>query len=78
MCAGLGVGHVVDVGQQLDLRAVGALGGEVAVGDQPVLEIEELALDLAIGGGRLLVGPDEDHAVAAVDDHQVAALDVAP
>ena len=57
--------------------AVGALGGEVAVGDQAVLEIEELALDFAISGGRLLVGPQEDHAVAAVDDHQVAAFDLA-
>ena len=48
----------------------------VAVGDQPVLEVEELALHLAVGGGRLLVGADDDHAVAAVDDDQVAALDV--
>ena len=72
----LGVGQVVDVGQQLDLRAVGAEGGLVAVHDEPVLEVEELALHLAIGGGRLVVGADEDHAVAAVDDHQVAVLDV--
>ncbi len=77
LLGGLGVGQVVDVGEQLDLSAVGALGGEVAIGDQPVLEIEEFALDLAIGRGRLLIGPNDDHAVAAVDDHQVAALDLA-
>ena len=53
------------------------LAGQVAVGDQAVLEVEEFALDFAIGGGRLLIGPHDDHAVAAVDDHQVAAFDFA-
>ena len=76
LLGGLGIGEVVDVRQQLDPRPVGAERGLVAIGDQAVLDVEELALDLAIGGGRLLVGPDDDHPVAAVDDHQVAALDV--
>ncbi len=70
------VGDVVDVGQQLDLRAVGADRGLVAVEDEPVLEVEELALHLAIGGCRFAVGADEDEAVAAVDDHQVAGADL--
>ncbi len=73
---GLRVGQVVDVGQELDLRPVGTLGGLVAVQDEAVLQVEELALHLAIGGGRLAVGPDQDDAVAAVDDHQVAGADV--
>ncbi len=50
--------------------------GLVAVQDEPVLEVEELALHLAVGGGRLAVGADEDDAVAAVDDHQVARADL--
>ncbi len=72
---GLGIGQVVDVGEELDARPIGAEGRQVAIGDQSVLDVEEFALDLAIGGGRLLVGTEDHHAVASVDDHQVAALD---
>ena len=77
LCGRLGIGQVVDVGEQLDVRAVGAAGGKVAIGEEPVFEVEKLALNLAISRGGFLVGPDDHHAVAAVDDHHVAALDFA-
>ena len=71
----LGIGQVIDVGEQLDLRAVGASCRQVAIGEEPVLGVEELALNFAIGRGGFLVGPDDHHAVAAVDDDHVAGLD---
>ena len=71
----LGIGQVIDVGEQLDVRAVGASCRQVAIGEQPVLGIEELALNFAIRRGRFLVGPDDHHAVAAVDNDHVAGLD---
>ena len=76
LLGGLGVGRVVDVGQQLDLGAVGADGGLVAVEDEAVLQVEELALHLAVGGGRLGVGADQDEPFAAVDDDRVAGADL--
>jgi hypothetical protein len=72
----LRIGDVVDVGQQLDLRAVGGDRGVVAVQDELVLEVEELALHLAIGRDRLAVGPDQDQPVAAIDDDDVARADL--
>ena len=70
------VRQIVDVGQQLDPGPVQALCRLVPIGDQAVLEVEELALDLAVGHRRFLLGPDDDHAFPAVHDHQVAAAGV--
>ena len=72
----LHVGHAVDVGQQFQLDAVGCQGRLVAVGGQLILEMEELAFQLAIGRTCLRIRVDSHVPVAAVDDDGVARVDL--
>ncbi len=73
----LHVGHVVDVGQETQFHAVGRDGRLVAIGGQLVLEMKELALQLAIRRAALRVRIDRDVSIASVDDDGVARVDVA-
>ena len=72
-----GVEPPVDVGQQLQIDAVGRAGRLIAVGGELVLEQEELAFQLEIGAPLLGIGIDQHVSAAAIDDKRVAGLHMA-
>ncbi len=72
----LHVGHAVDVRQELEFHTVGCPGRLIAVGGQLVLEMEELAFQLAIRRAGLRIRVDRHVPVASVDDDGVARVDL--
>ena len=66
----------LDVAQQLDPHAVGGLGRQIAERRQPRGQRALLLGLVPVAGERLFVGLEDDQALVAVDDHQVAAGDV--
>ena len=66
----------LDVAEQLDVHAVGGLGGQIAEGLQADGRRAVLFDLVAIAGQRLFVGLEDHQPLVAVDDHQVAAGDL--